>query len=125
MENKIEVIGATNQTESIASMLGVNGEAEYGLYKETANGKYYAKRLPDGKLDPSKLVRLLSDAQAAELEAKLCAIIERESAQIPELIKSIPVIDPEKMHQRVMGIAESIGAQVKASINDLALDDQS
>lgn len=125
MENKIEIIGATNQTECIASMLEVTGETEYGLFKETASGKYYAKRLPDGTLDPSKLVRLLSDAQAAELEAELCAIIERESAKIPVLIKSVPVIDPEKMRRSVMGIAESIGAQVKASINSQALDVQS
>ena len=122
MENKqIEVIGVTNNPEYIGELLGVDNDSEYDLYQETPMGKYYAKRLADGTLKADKVVRLISDAQAAKLEAEVCALIERESDKIPELVASIPVIDTTAMKAGALKLADEMGARVRAAIGDVKM----
>ena len=121
MEKNIEAIGATNQLECIATLLGVKDETEYGLYQETDQGKYYAKRLPDGTLDTAKVVRLLSDEQAAELEAELCKMIDGKSSQFSELTQHIPAFDPEKMMVGVIKIADDVAEKIQKSLGKASL----
>lgn len=121
MEKMIEVIGTTNQLECVATLLGVKDETEYGLYKETDQGKYYAKRLPDGSLDTAKVVRLLSDEQAVELEAKLCAMIDGESSKFSELTKRIPVFDPEKMMVGIINITDGVAEKIQETLGKASL----
>ena len=121
MEKKIEVVGVTNMPDHIANLLGVKDETEYGLYQETAKGKYFAKRLSDGTLDPAKVVRLLSDEQAAELEAELCAMIDGESAKFSEITQSVPVIDPKKIAAGASKIASDAAEKIQATIGKAAL----
>ena len=122
MENKqIEVIGVTNNPEYIAKLLGVEKDSEYGMYKETPMGKYYAKRLADGTLAAEKVVRLISDEQAAELEAEVCATIERESEKLSGVAASVPVIDTTKMKAGAHKLADEMGARVKGAIGNLNL----
>lgn len=121
MEKNIEVIGVTNMPKSVASLLNVKDETEYGLYQETAMGKYYAKRLPDGTLDATKVVRLISDEQAAEMEAKLCAMITGESEKFSELAKGLPVVCPEKMNAGIYKITDEIAEGLKMTIGKSAL----
>ena len=121
MEKKIEVIGVTNMPKSVASLLNVKDETEYGLYQETTMGKYYAKRLPDGTLDATNVVRLISDEQAAEMESKLCAMITGESQKFSEYAKSMPVVCPEKMIVATFKITDEIAEGLKMTIGRSAL----
>ena len=78
---KPEVIGVTTEVESIAKMLGVESEQDYGMYQETLMGRYYAKILPDGTFE-EKVVRLISHEQASELEKFACAAIKQADKDI-------------------------------------------
>ena len=100
---KPEVIGVTTEIESIAKMLGVKSERDYGVYQETQMGRYYAKFLPDGIFE-EKVVRLISHEQAAELENSACAAIKKVGENIHKVIASTPVIDMEKVNRNMDAI---------------------
>ena len=91
---KLEVIGVTTDKKSIAKMLGVKEENEYGFYQETAKGKYYSKILDDGKLD-EKLVCLLNPQSAANAEISSCANIKNACTGIKNIIAETPKINAE------------------------------
>lgn len=109
-----EVIGVTTEYASIAEMLGVENEANYGLYQETQMGKYYARILPDGTFE-NKVVRLISDEQAAKLESAAVASVEKTCKSIQTIIASTPVVD---MAQFSKGM-EDIQRQVKARVEEM------
>lgn len=119
---KPEVIGVTTEVESIAKMLGVESESDYGLYQETKMGRYYAKFLSDGSFE-EKVVRLISHEQAAELETSACAAIKKAGENIQKVIASTPVIDMEKVNRNMDAIrsqakerAEQMGKDIQRSL---------
>lgn len=95
-----EVIGTTTAPACIAEMLGVEKDSEYGMYEELDTGKYYARLLSDGSFD-SKLVRLITDEQADQLEADVLASIERAEKGIPYFAACIPVISRRCFNRNV------------------------
>ena len=121
---KTRVIGVTTEYTSIAKILGVENETDYGLYQETQMGKYYARILPDGTFE-EKVVRLISYEQATNLEAIVVASIDEISKNIQKIIDSAPVINWEHFNKRVVDIehqikakAEGLGKELKSSLEE-------
>lgn len=117
-----EIVGVTTEYACIADMLGVKTESEFGLYQETSMGKYYAKFLPGGSFE-QKVVRLISQEQAAEMESKLVACIELAEKKFGSVISSAPKIDLERFNSGMANIrmqskarAEAIGKQLKEDL---------
>ncbi len=115
----LTVIGLTTEPSKISAMLGVKNENQYGLYQETAKGKYFARFLPDGTMD-SRLVRLVTGEQASEIEANALANIESMAKKIQKIANSVPDIDLEGFHRNmenlklsVRAIAAQIGRDVR------------
>lgn len=111
---KLEIIGVTTESTSIAKMLGVENETDYGLYQETQMGKYYARILPDGTFD-DKVVRLISCEQAAKLESTAVASIDEACKNIQKVIASTPVIDMVRFNKKM----EDIRLQFKAKNEEI------
>lgn len=119
---KPEVIGVTTEYTSIAGMLGVENETDYGLYQETKMGKYYARILPNGTFE-EKVVRLISYEQATELEATAVAPVGEACKSIQKIIASAPVINWERFNKEMEDIqrqakakAEEMGEKLKSSL---------
>ena len=119
---KPEVIGVTTEYASIAKMLGVDNEADYGLYQETRMGKYYARFLPGGTFE-EKVVRLISYEQAVELEASAVSLVAETYKKFQECSVWASVIDWERFNNRMEDIqlqtkarAEEMGKQLRGSL---------
>lgn len=110
----LTVIGVTTDSSRITTMLGAKNETEYGLYQETAKGKYYASFLPDGSMG-NRLVRLVTSEQASELETNALTAINKTAKKIQEIVNSAPVIDLERFRRNMESInlsSKEIAAQI-------------
>lgn len=115
----LTVIGVTTESSSIARMLGVEKESDYGIYQETTMGRYYARFISDGTFDDARLVRLVSYEQAAELDASAIASIKHSSATIKELMANWPSLDMAKFHENMERISRETAEKARQMGQDI------